>query len=292
MGWAARAWLRERTLRWQNGHLSNFEYLLALNTLAGRTESDLTQYPVFPWVLRDYKSERLDLSDPASFRDLSRPMGAQTAERARRFAERYEGWEDASGVPPFHYGTHYSSAALVTSFLVRLQPFAAMHWTLQEGRFDHADRLFHSEWALASGEKGCDTGCVKELIPEFYYLPDFLRAHGLPLGTRQDGTPLGDVVLPPWAGGSAASFVSQHRAALESEHVSQHLHLWVDLVFGQRQSGPLAEEALNVFFYLTYGGAVDQNKIEHAAERARVAGQIRHFGQTPTQLFHTAHPRR
>ena len=32
---------------------------------------------VFPWVLADYESAALNLADPASFRDLSRPMGAQ-----------------------------------------------------------------------------------------------------------------------------------------------------------------------------------------------------------------------
>jgi hypothetical protein len=54
-------------------------------------------------VLRDFESAELDLSSPASFRDLGKPMGAQTAERARRFAERFVEWDDAS-VPPFHYG--------------------------------------------------------------------------------------------------------------------------------------------------------------------------------------------
>jgi hypothetical protein len=34
-------------------------------------------------VLADYASERLNLEDPASFRDLSRPMGAQSEPQAR-----------------------------------------------------------------------------------------------------------------------------------------------------------------------------------------------------------------
>lgn len=41
----------------QKGEISNFEYLMHLNTLAGRTYNDLMQYPVFPWVLADYQSE-------------------------------------------------------------------------------------------------------------------------------------------------------------------------------------------------------------------------------------------
>jgi hypothetical protein len=55
--------------------VSNFDYLMALNTLAGRTYNDLNQYLVFPWVLADYTSEVLDLNDPQTFRDLSKPIG-------------------------------------------------------------------------------------------------------------------------------------------------------------------------------------------------------------------------
>jgi hypothetical protein len=36
-----------------------------LNTVAGRTYNDLTSYPVFPWILRDYDSE--DVSKAARF---------------------------------------------------------------------------------------------------------------------------------------------------------------------------------------------------------------------------------
>ena len=55
------------TQRWVDGQLSNFEYLMHLNTLAGRSYNDLTQYPVFPWVLCDYTSAELDLNDPVRF---------------------------------------------------------------------------------------------------------------------------------------------------------------------------------------------------------------------------------
>lgn len=41
----------------QKGEMTNFEYLMHLNTLAGRTYNDLMQYPVFPWILADYDSE-------------------------------------------------------------------------------------------------------------------------------------------------------------------------------------------------------------------------------------------
>lgn len=62
---------------------------MALNTLAGRSFNDLTQYPVFPWVLCDYVSDELDLDNPGVYRDLSKPMGAIGEARARQFRERY-----------------------------------------------------------------------------------------------------------------------------------------------------------------------------------------------------------
>ena len=57
-------WMRD----WVNGRVTNFEYLMFLNHQAGRSFKDLTQYPVFPWVIQDYTSPQLDLSSPASFR--------------------------------------------------------------------------------------------------------------------------------------------------------------------------------------------------------------------------------
>lgn len=52
-----------------------------LNTISGRTYNDLTNYPVFPWIIADYESETLNLADPNVYRDLSKPMGAQTEDR-------------------------------------------------------------------------------------------------------------------------------------------------------------------------------------------------------------------
>ena len=44
----------------------------------------------------------------------------------------------------FHYGSHYSNAAIVMFYLMRLEPFAALHVELQGGKFDYSDRLFSS----------------------------------------------------------------------------------------------------------------------------------------------------
>lgn len=90
---------------------------MQLNTIAGRTYNDLSQYPVvsthyfglctfpltehdlfrtavrsvflqFPWVLCDYTSPVLDLEDPAVFRDLSKPIGVVNSRHAQNVKEK------------------------------------------------------------------------------------------------------------------------------------------------------------------------------------------------------------
>lgn len=284
------------TRKWVRGEISNFHYLMLVNTLAGRTFNDLTQYPVFPWVLADYTSEELDLTNPKTFRDLSKPMGCQTLERETEFRERYKAFAEMGddNAPPFHYGTHYSSAMIVTSYLIRLQPFVKSYLLMQGGTFDHADRLFYSvrkAWESASRGGMSD---VRELIPEFFYLPEFLvNANKYDFGLLQNmTTAIDSVELPPWAKGDPKIFIAKHREALESPYVSQNLHYWIDLVFGCKQKGEAALEAVNVFHHLSYQGAKDVDNIDDPVERLATIGIIHNFGQTPHQIFSRPHPQR
>ncbi|KAJ8319878.1 hypothetical protein KUTeg_001465 [Tegillarca granosa] len=260
------------TQKWVQRDISNFDYLIQLNTIAGRTYNDLSQYPVFPWILCDYESETLNLEDENIYRDLSKPIGAVNPKNEREVREKFETFEDPSGViEKFHYGTHYSNAAGVMHYMVRMEPFTTLHIHLQSGRFDVADRQFHSlpgTWKMLM-ENPND---VKELIPEFFYLPEFLiNMNGFDLGKLQiSKETINDVILPKWAD-SPEDFINKHRKALK---------------------GPAAEEALNVFYYCTYEGAVDLDAVKDPRERKALEGMINNFGQTPCQLLKDPHPKR
>ncbi|XP_057626452.1 WD repeat- and FYVE domain-containing protein 4 [Chionomys nivalis] len=287
----------DRTMlqKWQKRELSNFEYLMYLNTLAGRTYNDYMQYPVFPWVLADYTSEMLNLTNPKTFRDLSKPMGAQTKERKLKFTQRFKEVEKIEGdmTVQCHYYTHYSSAIIVASYLVRMPPFTQAFCSLQGGSFDVADRMFHSvksTWESASKENMSD---VRELTPEFFYLPEFLtNCNAVEFGRMQDGTTLGDVQLPPWADGDPRKFISLHRQALESDFVSGNLHHWIDLVFGCKQQGQAAVEAVNTFHPYFYGDRIDLTSISDPLIKSTILGFISNFGQVPKQIFTKPHPSR
>ena len=75
--------------KWVSGRMSNFDYLMALNTISGRSFNDLCQYPVMPWILSQYENDTIDLNDPASYRDLSKPVGALNDARLKDFLERF-----------------------------------------------------------------------------------------------------------------------------------------------------------------------------------------------------------
>jgi len=246
-----------------------------------------SQYPVFPWILADYTSDTIDLKDSRVYRDLSKPIGALNPNRLAQLLERFKDLADF-GMPEeerFLYGTHYSSPALVLHFLIRQEPFTSMAIELQSGRFDCPDRLFFD---IAESWKSCLTSSsdMKELVPELFTLPEmFINTNKFPLGSTQNGRPIDNVRLPPWAKGSAFEFVRIHRMALESEFVSQNLNHWIDLIFGYKQRGPEAEAAHNLFHFLTYEGAVDLDKIGNEVDRAAAESQIANFGQTPSQLL-------
>nr|GMD65017.1 BEACH domain-containing protein C2 [Ipomoea batatas] len=282
-----RTQLMERWARWE---ISNFEYLMQLNTLAGRSYNDITQYPVFPWILSDYSSTTLDLANPSCYRDLSKPVGALNADRLEKFQERYSSFDDPV-IPKFHYGSHYSTAGSVMYYLVRVEPFTTLSIQLQGGKFDHADRMFSD---IAATWKGVleDMSDVKELVPELFYLPEALtNENSIDFGTTQVGEKLDFVRLPPWAE-SPVDFIHKHQMALESEHVSEHLHEWVDLIFGYKQRGKEAILANNVFFYITYEGTMDIDKISDPVQQRATQDQIAYFGQTPSQLLTVPHIKR
>lgn len=309
---------------WRRGAISNYDYLMRLNAISGRSVHDITSYPVLPWVLSNYTSQVLDLEDPKNYRDLSKPMGALHQERLENvFLKRYFALESMNSVisaspqkqrtippdedmdtshdgdfaendrntviPPFMYGSHYSTAGgVVLHYLVRLKPFAHLHRQLQDGKFDCADRLFDSiprTWEMCSGKSQSE---VKELTKEWYSDPSFLRnSHRFQLGKSVDGKQISDVTLPPWACGSPERFVQLMRVALESDVCSKMLHKWIDLIFGFKQRGSEAIKAHNVFYHMTYYD--DDSPVLGEKRKNEVELHMAGFGRCPTQLFDKPH---
>lgn len=191
---------------------------------------------------------------------------------------------------PYHYGSHYSNSGTILHFLVRVLPFTKLFLHYQDNNFDIPDRTFHSihtTWRLASRDSPTD---VKEIIPQFFTLPEmFENNEGFNFGIRQSGEIVDHVKLPPWCNNSSRMFILIHKQALESDLVRKNLSHWIDLIFGYKQTGTAAIEAINVFHPATYYGFSCQN-LSDPVEKTACETMVRTYGQMPKQLFKTIHP--
>ncbi|KAK8900301.1 hypothetical protein M9Y10_002624 [Tritrichomonas musculus] len=169
------------TKMWQNHEMSNFTYLFFLNIISGRSFNDVSQYPIYPWIISDYDSEKIDLEDPKVYRDLSKPMGALNEKTLARLKMFLEECQDPSQF--CLYRTHYSAPAFVIGYLIRTEPFSTLHIMLQGGCYDLPERLFHSIPGTWKSILKVDQSDYRELIPEFFCQHTFLtNSNGFDLG--------------------------------------------------------------------------------------------------------------
>jgi WD repeat-containing protein 81 len=198
--------------KWVYGELSNFDYLMFLNRLAGRSTNDPNHYPILPWTM--------DFSAPgdSGFRDLTR-----SKYRLNKGDEQLDLTYDMSnpesmmrepGQTPFH----------VSDFLSDITYYVYMARRTDKSVLC---RLVRQRWVPAHYPASLERlyrWTPDECIPEFYTDPSiFISMH--------DDLP--DLELPIWAK-DATDFIKIHRSVLEGEVVSQSLHHWIDLTFGHK----------------------------------------------------------
>jgi len=61
------------------------------------------------------------------------------------------------------------------------------------------------------------------------------------------GELVSDVTVPAWSKRNARLFVCILRQALESDYVTSHLHQWIDLIFGYKQTGKFMDLVFSKF---------------------------------------------
>ncbi|CAI5737872.1 unnamed protein product [Peronospora farinosa] len=282
---------------WVRREISNFEYLMALNVSAGRSYNDASQYPIFPWIIKDYESAELHLDNEDIYRDLRRPIGAQTPEAIHRARATYENWDPKTPIPAFHYANTYSHMQSVLYFLIRLAPFTGAVLGSEEQQFHRravGEPTFDS---VPDAFRMCtsDHRHMFELTPEFFYLPELfssarnktLACHFAPGQDISATAGLArNVALPPWAT-SPYDFVRLHRLALESDFVSSNLHHWIDLIFGYKQTGLAAVDGLNSYHIACY-----PERLDLSTSSDGVRAKLVQRGTVPIQLFRKPHPAR
>ena len=299
---------------WKNYRISNMELLMWINIYSNRSYNDISQYPVLPWVIADYDSEILpdkffcdennlnSNNNETLFRDLNLPLGMiSTLDNGNRKKEYINNLnysnkiylknktmdnEDESfalSEKPHNYGSHYSNPLYVTHFLSRIFPFSYILIELQGKKFDDPDRLFISV-KNSYHNSISQNGDVRELIPEFYYLPEIYKnINNFDMGIRRNKEKVEDVSCPNWSKNDPYRFVTLSNKAFESNYVSSNINNWIDLIFGYKQRGKEAEKCNNVFRYPSYSDLIpiDQMNKEERLYFYRFA----EFGICPKQIF-------
>ena len=219
---------------WKQGLISNFDYLIYLNMLAGRSFSNPNYYPVLPWV-RDFSSEcggwrdlskskyRLNKGDAQldlTFDSLSLSEGGNILQRQDSEIHQVE-------VLPPHHVTEVLSEITYYVYRSRTTSKTVLCQTVRQ-------RWVPNEYPVSM--QRLQSWTPDECIPDFYMDPSIFKS-------IHDDLP--DLEVPPWCG-SPEEFVSWHRASLESKHVSEKLNQWIDLTFGYKLSGGSAIRAKNV----------------------------------------------
>lgn len=220
------------TRQWLIGELSNFDYLVKLNEWAGRRHGDPNFHPVFPWVI--------DFTSPTSWRDLTKTKfrltkGDEQLDITYRIAK--DGDSPSHGIRSstksnissvqYHINdilselTYYNYFARKTPIPI-LKKFVRTNYHAKEYPIN-MERLY--AWT------------PDESIPEFYTDPSIFKS------THDD---MPDLMVPDWADGDVLKFLEMHRQALESDHVSENLHHWIDVTFGHKLSGEAGIRAKNV----------------------------------------------
>ena len=269
--------------KWSDGFLNTYSYLMLLNTLSGRTYNNLAQYPIYPWILKDYFSTEIDLNESTTYRDLSYPIYAQDEETRKTLKMKYESFEDAE--IKYHCGSHYSNSLFVCYYLIRVKPFSNISAEIQGNGFDTPDRLFFNiKKFYVVQEK------YQELIPEIFNLPElYINVNNYIFGKTSENVLINNVELPPWALNSPRLFSKMNKKALESQYVSQHINDWIDLIFGFKRSGQEAEKSLNVL--KDFFDHLDPKKEDEDMMEGKIT-ELCEMGIDPIQLFNKAHPKR
>ncbi|OHT08042.1 hypothetical protein TRFO_23575 [Tritrichomonas foetus] len=276
------------TALWRSGQLSNFTYLMVLNTYSGRTFNDIHQYPMIPRITVDLKNISRNLSYPPFYQKLNAetgnniPVNSKTDVNTKKIDEIENMSDDSETIDDaenfsvidmeieqlFHPSPLPPST--VDNFLVRIEPFTSLHLNMQSGKF-YNDKLFRSLGDYLQSS---------ELSPEFFFCPEFL----LNLNSLQ----IPDFKLPDNL--DAFTFVYSHRKLLESDYVSQNLHKWIDLIWGVKQKGELAKKYHNFMHPFILENVWESEASVLVKADDQVLSMMRIYGLMPQQLFTENHP--
>ena len=312
--------LSKKIESWKNWEINNFELLMWLNIYGNRSYNDISQYPVFPWILSNYEdplkkdkendsknkkkknsnlntpslndgsdSEEEDEENNASeymYRDLSLPMGMlelnEEGERRKElFMETYDTLKNDDNGEIKPYIYGSNYSNPVYVCNFLNRLFPFTHISIElQGHKFDSPDRMFLSVKNSFYNSITQKTDVRELIPEFFYLPEMF----LNINGLNFGTledgTIVNDVLTP-CNNNPYDFIITMKSVLESEKVSRNIQNWIDLIFGYKARGKEAENANNIFTEASYQESINIQKEENKESKLR---QVE-FGLIPTQIL-------
>ena len=241
--------------KFHKGKLTNYDYLLYLNKYSARTYNDLSQYPVFPWLLINLNEinkvfdEILNNHNEISeLRDLNYPITAQTVEKRKEIIKKFleEAKEEKN---PAHFGNTYSNSAYIFYYLMRINPYTQNLIKLQSYKMEEPDRTFNSinDIVIVLSDQFDN----RELIPDiFCYIDYYINLNCDYYGIKKKKQIVDDFKIDNSISTEYTNIISNHinvlyneKKLLNSRYISERISNWVDLIFGKKQY-PKGEETI------------------------------------------------
>ena len=263
---------------WNNNQISNYELLMLLNILANRSFLDITQYPIFPWII--FSKE--------VYRNLKLPIGQNNFEslsnnRMEIFNNNYldsssnlkninQFIEPAHISKSFYYVVNYSNVSIVNNYLIRIFPFNLLCHKINQDSFENNEFLFYDMLNTVKLSLSCQTD-VKEIIPEFFYFPEFLENNNNFILNYQKENEFDNVNIQEnyinelFYNNDKKKLLIENdflyenndnflkcflyilnlKRIFESEIITKKINYWIDLIFGIYQKFDKANKIKNLF---------------------------------------------
>ena len=286
--------IKSMTQNFQKGRITNYEYLILLNKYSTRTYNDLSQYPIFPWLINEYdKIQKILMSldnketiNEKEFRDMKYPISLQT-EKKRIEAKAY--FKDEENEFPRHLNTHYSTSAYLYYYLARMNPYGLNLIKLQNYSLEDSKRMFLS--FKETKEILSNNSDNREMIPDFFCYFDFYCNLNCCFFGIIDNNIIDDCDIEKYEHTKEyknivsvyANLLFNQVKLLNNSHTSKILSQWVDIIFGKKQYPRKYEDRLescNIYEEYAYEQLFDLQKKIDEAENLYKENKIQEFKET------------
>ena len=286
---------------WEKGKISTFKFLNLVNIYGNRSFKDITQFPIFPWILNDYSIS--ENSNNNQIRKLNLPIGQLNTERKEKFEKKYncliqelddkykkykiEDFIKDVNIKlekiPYYYNTTYSNIDSVSYYLIRIFPFYFINLNIQKNLLSESKKIFSNLEKCYFNSLNSKNN-LREIIPQFFYFPEiFNNINELNLGYLKENNKINNVLLPKWCNNNPFIFISIYREILEL--IKDEIVDWVNLIFGIDSRGENAKNKKNLFAPYSYINIIENKIIKLNNKEKEIFFKLYETGLIPFQLF-------